>query len=254
MPISFKFQYSPAVAGVGAVDTKRARARHTLYEVAGSARVDGWLLSIPKDGSTMGGATGVFPGTLAKICMAFVTCGDDIVDRNLSDYGLIKDVAWTRFIGTLATLHGGEGATPIALGSFLEDIDAKISRATPAQRDALTLRLADLDTSLPIVAAPAPLAAGNTDAALQAAYVAALAAWEGGDSHPYACLRQLKFGMLRDDSTGHLHALGRLLCALPSRRDARSRLSLCSPRSPPRPPHRGGFSLPRRTRPAGGTR
>ena len=69
MPLSFKFKYSPVAVGVGAVDAKRARARHPLYEDAGSARVDGWLLSAPRDGAVLGGATGVFPGTLAKICM-----------------------------------------------------------------------------------------------------------------------------------------------------------------------------------------
>jgi hypothetical protein len=216
MPVSFKLHYAPAAAGAGAIDVKRTRARHPLYEDAGSTRVDGWLLSAPRDGAALGGAAGVFPGTIAKICMAFVTCGDDIVERTLADYGLIKDAAWTRFIATLATIHGGEGATPITLGSFYEDIDAKISRATPAQRADLTLRLADLDTSIALVAAPTPPPAGNTDAALQEAYVVALAAWEGGNTHPYACLRELKFGMLRDDSTGHLHALGRLMCALPS--------------------------------------
>ena len=216
MPISFKLHYAPVAAGVGAVDAKRTRARHPLYEDAGSTRVDGWLLSAPRDGAVLGGAAGVHPGTLAKMCMAFVTCGDDIADLALADYGLIKDVAWTRFITNLAAIHGGEGATPITLGSFLEDVDAKIARATPAQRDALTLRRADLDTSLPIIAAPVPPPAGNTDAAVQEAYVVACAAWEGSTMHPYACLRELKFGLLRDDSTGHLHALGRLMCALPS--------------------------------------
>ncbi|KOO22217.1 hypothetical protein Ctob_014205 [Chrysochromulina tobinii] len=216
MPVSFKLHYAPAAAGAGAIDVKRTRARHPLYEDAGSTRVDGWLLSAPRDGAALGGAAGVFPGTIAKVCMAFVTCGDDIVERTLADYGLIKDVAWTRFIATLAAIHGGEGATPITLGSFYEDIDAKISRATPAQRADLTLRLADLDTSIALVSAPTPPPAGNTDAAIQEAYVAAQAAWEGGNTHPYACLRELKFGMLRDDSTGHLHALGRLMCALPS--------------------------------------
>ena len=169
MPISFKLHYAPVAAGVGAVDAKRTRARHPLYEDAGSTRVDGWLLSAPRDGAVLGGAAGVHPGTLAKMCMAFVTCGDDIADLALADYGLIKDVAWTRFITNLAAIHGGEGATPITLGSFLEDVDAKIARATPAQRDALTLRRADLDTSLPIIAAPVPPPAGNTDAAVQEA-------------------------------------------------------------------------------------
>jgi hypothetical protein len=44
----------------------------------------------------------------------------------------------------------------------------------------------------------------------------ALGNWEGNEKHPYAWLRLLTFGDLRDNTTGRLGALGRLMCATPT--------------------------------------
>jgi hypothetical protein len=66
MPITFAIHYKLAAMGASADDTKRDRALHPVYEAAGSAKFDGWLLHPPRDGEVDGGIAGVLPGTLAK--------------------------------------------------------------------------------------------------------------------------------------------------------------------------------------------
>ena len=215
MSLTFKVDYAPAAPGAGAIDTKRDRMLHPLYEDAGGKKLDGWLQAVPRDGQVLGGVAGVHPGTVSKICMAFVRCGDDIRDRHLSEYGCIKATTWDRFLNTISAIHGGDGTKPITLGDLFADMDTKFSQATPAQRDMLTLRLADLESSNAVVAPPAALAAGAS-AADTLAYAQAYAAWEGNDKHPYAWLRALTFGDLCGDATGDLFALGRLMHALPA--------------------------------------
>ena len=131
MPVTFTVHYKPAAAGASADDTKRDRALHPVYEAAGGAKFDGWLLHPPRDGAVEGGIAGVLPGTLAKMCMAFVQCGDDVVNQSIGANGLILADAWERLLNTLAEVHGGDGSKAITLGCLYEDMDAKLSKATP---------------------------------------------------------------------------------------------------------------------------
>ena len=215
MPVTFSIHYKLAALGASADDTKKDRALHPIYEVAGSTALDAWVLAIPRDGAVEDGIAGVLPGSLARICMPFVRCGDDIAGLSVGDNGLIKASAWERFLSTLATIHGGDGSKPITLGGLLEDMDSKISQATPAQLDELTLYQSDLGASVPVAAKPAAPGAG-ADAAALLLYGQELSNWEGGDKHPFAWLRALTFGDLRDGSTGNLLALGRLMGAVPT--------------------------------------
>ena len=200
MPVTFSIHYKVAAMGASANDIKKDRALHPIYEAAGSTALDAWVLAIPRDGEVEGGTAGVLPGSLGRVCMPFVRCGDDLVDVSVGANGFIKASAWERFLSTIATIHGGDGAKPITLGGLLEDIDAKFSHATPAQLDDLTLRRADVEASIPVVAKPATPAAG-ADAAALLLYGQELANWEGNDKHPYAWLGALTFGDLRDEST-----------------------------------------------------
>ena len=214
MPVTFNVEYAPAAPGAGAVDVKRTRELHPLYEGAGSTKLDEWLKAVPRNGAVQGGAAGIHPGALSKICMAFVRCDDDLFCARVSDYGCIKAPVWDRLLNTIAAIHGGDGSKPITLGDLFADMDAKFSRATPAQRDSLTLRLADLEKSIAVPSQPVAPAA-NAAQADQLAHAVALAAWEGGSHHPCAWLRALTFGDLCGD-TGDLFALGRLMHAIPA--------------------------------------
>ncbi|KOO23671.1 hypothetical protein Ctob_003727 [Chrysochromulina tobinii] len=222
MPITFAIHYKLAAMGASADDTKRDRALHPVYEAAGSAKFDGWLLHPPRDGEVDGGIAGVLPGTLAKICMAFVQCGDDIVNESVGDNGLILAVAWERILTTLAEVHGGDGSKAISLGCLYEDMDAKLSKATPVQLAQLTLYKHDLGSSISLASKPvAPVpstdpAAAAANAAALLVHAQALGNWEGNEKHPFTWLRLLTFGDLRDNTTGRLGALGRLMCATPT--------------------------------------
>ena len=222
-PVTFDVDYAPAAPGVGAIDTKRDRELHPLYENAGSTKIDGWLRAVPRNGTEVGGVHGILPGTMSKICMAFVRCSDDLRGQKLSDYGCIKASVWDRFLNTIAAIHGGDGSKPITLGDLFGDMDAKFSQATQAQRDALTLNRADVERSIAVTARPAAPAATASPAEMQT-HAEALSAWEGGDTHPYAWLRALTFGDLCGD-TGDLFALGRLMHAIPAWTSDRVRAS-----------------------------
>ena len=215
MPVSFTLHYKPAAMGAGADDIKKDRARHPLYEATGSTKLDAWMQSIPRDGEVDNGVAGVLPGTLGRVCMEFASCGDDIANLSVGEYGIIRADAWDRIANTVAAIHGGDGSKPITLGGLFEDMDSKFSHATPAQLHDLTLCRADLDTAVAMAPEPAAPAAG-ADAAAMLKYGQALANWEGNDKHPFAWLRALTFGELRDETTGRFTALGRLMNAIPA--------------------------------------
>ena len=215
MPVSFTLHYKPAAIGAGADDIKKDRARHPLYEATGSTKLDAWMQSIPRDGEVDNGVAGVLPGTLGRVCMEFASCGDDIANLSVGEYGIIRADAWERIANTVAAIHGGDGSKPITLGGLFEDMDSKFSHATPAQLHDLTLCLADLDTAVAMAPEPAKPAAG-ADAAEVLKYGQALTNWEGNDKHPFAWLRALTFGELRDETTGRFTALGRLMNAIPA--------------------------------------
>ena len=137
MPINIDLHYEAVPAGTGDDAAIGMRGHHVLYPAADSTPLKGWLQHIPLERAIVGHNEGALQGTLAKIAFPYVQCGEDARDMSVGDFGKVAEAAWNRILTTIAIIHGGQGDHAITLGMLHEEVDKRMSQATPEQREAL---------------------------------------------------------------------------------------------------------------------
>ena len=192
---------------------RASRLRHDLRAAEGAPPLNGWVAKVPLVGAD-GGEKVVALGTVAKMTLGHATIGADVGSISVLD-SLITQEAFNRCMGIWQEMLPEQPRGHKMSMAQMQMGLVGLVDATPAQRDALTIRAPDLVQAEGEPAEPQPLQVGEGVSAQQVQErVHERTTWAAAHEQR-AWMRHVTFSMLADPSSGRMTALGRLMEALP---------------------------------------